>query len=72
MDCGVNHSWAACQAVARRMLRYLDSSEALKVDAKELEDHVLAPHSEASERRTNSKIVPDLQQTPVWEDGRSI
>ena len=55
MDCGVNHSWAACHAVARRMLRYLDNSEALKVDAKELEDHVLAPHSEASERRTTSK-----------------
>ena len=43
VDCGVNHSWAACHAVARRMLRYLDNSEALKVDTKELEDQVLAP-----------------------------
>ena len=41
------------------------------MDAKELEDHVLAPHSEASERRTTSKNVPDLPQTPVWQDGRS-
>ena len=32
------------QAVARKMPSYLDDSEALKVDTKELEDHVLAPH----------------------------
>ena len=43
MDCGVNPRWAAVyQAVARRMMSYLDNSEALKVDTKELKDHVLA------------------------------
>ena len=45
MDCGVNQRWAAIyQAVARGMLSHLDYSEALKVDTKELEDHVLAPN----------------------------
>ena len=44
-DCGVNRRWPAVyQAVARRMLSYLDNSEALKVDTKELEDHVFAPN----------------------------
>ena len=44
VDCRSNQRWAALyQAVARRMLSYLDNSEALKVDTKELEDHVLAP-----------------------------
>ena len=44
MDCKVNQSWAAVyQSVARRMLSFSDNSEALKVDTKELEDHVLAP-----------------------------
>ena len=44
VDCGVDQRWAAvCQAVARRMLSCLDSTEALKVGTKELEDHVLAP-----------------------------
>ena len=44
MRCGVNQRRAAvCQAVARRMLSYLDNREALKVGTKELEDHVLAP-----------------------------
>ena len=45
VDCGENHRWAAVyQSVARRMLSYLENSKALKVDTKELEDHVLAPN----------------------------
>ena len=45
VDCGVYQRWAAVyQAVARGMLSHLDNSEALKVDTKELEDHVLAPN----------------------------
>ena len=44
VDCEVRQRWAPVyQAVARKMLSYLDNSEALKVDTKELEDHVLAP-----------------------------
>ena len=44
VDCEVCKSWAAVyQSIARRMLSYLDNSEASKVGAKELEEHVLAP-----------------------------
>ena len=44
VDSGVNQRWAAVyQAVARRMLSYLDNIEALKIGTKELEDHVLGP-----------------------------
>ena len=40
-----NQRWAAVyQSVARRMLSFVDHSEASKVDTKELEDHVLAPN----------------------------
>ena len=35
VDCGANQ-----QSLARRMLSYLDHSEALKVDARDLEDYV--------------------------------
>ena len=45
MDCEVGQSSAAVyESVARRMLSYLDDSEALKVGTKELEEHVLAPN----------------------------
>ena len=46
VDCEFSKkSWAAVyQSIARRMLGYLDNSEALKVDTKELEEHVLAPN----------------------------
>ena len=45
MDCGVDHRWAAIQqAVAKRMLDYLKNCEQLKVDAQELDFHVLAPN----------------------------
>ena len=52
VDCAVNQSWAA---VARRMLSYLDNSEALKVSTKELKEQVVSPtqhgaHREASEK----------------------
>ena len=44
VDCGVGHGWAAVyQAVAKRMLDYLDNSEVFKVNTRELEFHVLAP-----------------------------
>ena len=37
VDCGVNQSWAAVyQSIERRILSYLDKSEALKVSTKEL------------------------------------
>ena len=45
VDCGVNHGWAAVhQAVARRMLSYLDTGEVLKVNARQLKACVLAPN----------------------------
>ena len=44
MDWGVYQSWtAAFQSIARRMLSYLDNSEALKVRTKELKEKVLSP-----------------------------
>ena len=44
VDCGVNQRWAAVYpAVASRMQSYLDNSETLRVDTKELEDHIFAP-----------------------------
>ena len=44
-DCGVDQKWAAVyQSVARRMLSYLNHSEVLKVNTRELEYHVLAPY----------------------------
>ena len=50
MDCEDNQSWVAVyKSVARRMLSYLDNSEALKVSAKELEEHVLAPNEPSVE-----------------------
>ena len=60
------------------MPSYLDNSEALKVDTKELEDHVLAPNEprvdtdhiarQARGAQTTSKMVPDLQQTRSKRD----
>ena len=46
MDCGVDQSWAEVyQSIARRMLGYLDNSEALKVSTKELKkEQVLSPN----------------------------
>ena len=45
LDCGVDHRWVAVfQSVERRMLSYLDHSEVLKVNTRELEHHVLAPN----------------------------
>ena len=45
VDCGVDHGWAAVyQTVAKKMLDDLNKSEVLKVNARELECHVLAPN----------------------------
>ena len=45
MGRGVDHGWTAVyQTVAKRMLDYLNKSEVLKVNAQELEFHVLAPN----------------------------
>ena len=45
VDWGVGHGWVAvCQAVAKRVLDYLDNSEVLKMNTRELEFHVLAPN----------------------------
>ena len=45
VDCGVDQKWAAVyQSVARRMLSYLNHSEMLKVNTRELEYHVLATY----------------------------
>ena len=45
VDCGVDQSWAEVnQWIARRMLSYLDNSEALKVSTKELKEQVLSPN----------------------------
>ena len=45
VDRGVDHRWAAGnQTVAKRMLDYLNKSEVMKVDAQEMEFHVLTPH----------------------------
>ena len=70
------------------MLSYLDNSEALKVDTRELEDHVLAPneprvdidHTVRDARGAQSErlfqILADKEQKrswlPVWQDGRNI
>ena len=44
VGCGGNQSWAAVyQSMTRRMLRYLDNSEALKVSTKEMKEHFLSP-----------------------------
>ena len=89
VDCGVNQRWAAVyQAVARRMLSYLDNSEASKVDIKELEDHVLAPNesrvdidhiarqSRGTQIKYCSRSSVDKEQkrsvSPMWQDGGSI
>ena len=55
VDCEVNKSWAAVyQSVARRMLSYLDNSEALKEGTKEFAPKKTKrqhrAHCEASER----------------------
>ena len=45
VDCGVDHrSVAVYQAVAHRMQDFLNKSEVMKVDAQELQFHVLAPN----------------------------
>ena len=77
VDCEVCKSWAAVyQSIARRMLSCLDNSEVLKVGARELEEHMLAPdepsvnieHIAWQTKYEKRKIVPDLQQTRSKRD----
>ena len=69
VDCGDNQSWAAVyQSIARRMLSYLDNSEALKASAKELKEQVLSPNEpcvdmERIVRQTRSEKDPSRR----WE-----
>ena len=71
----IGKCWAAVyQSIARRMLSYLVNSEALKVGAKEMEEHVLAPdepsvnightaRQERGEKRKNcSRSLADREQ----------
>ena len=44
VDYEVNQSWAVHQSIARRMLSYLDNSEASKVSTNELKEQVLSPN----------------------------
>ena len=45
VDYEVNQSWAAVyQSIVRRMLGYLDNSEASKLSTKELKEQVLSPN----------------------------
>ena len=78
VDCGVNQSWAAVyQPVARRMLRYLDNGEAVKVSTKASKEQVLSPNEpsvniEHIVRQVRNekaqKMFPDLQQTRSKRD----
>ena len=60
----VHHRCAAVnQAAAKMMSDYLNKSEGLKVDTRELEYYVLAPnepqvHCDARKRRKTSKTFP--------------
>ena len=87
VDCGVGHGWAAVYpAVAKRLLDYLDNSEVLKVNIRELEFHVLAPNEptvdiehivmqargEGHQRLFQASICEEQQRfwSPVWHDGK--
>ena len=71
MDCGVDQSWAEVhQSIARRMLGYLDNSEALKVSIKELKEQVLSPNepsfdSERIVRQARSETHKKCSRSPA-------
>ena len=61
---------AACEGIARRMLKFLEDSEVAKVKIREFEEQVLVSkrikdqccaHCEASKKRQHKNFLSDLQ-----------
>ena len=87
VDCEVGQGWAAVyQAVANRMLDYLNNSEVLKVNTRDLVFHVLAPNEpnvniehivmqargEGHQRLFQAFFGKEQKRfsSPAWQDGR--
>ena len=81
MDCGVDHREAAVyQAVAKRMVDYMNKSEVMKVDVQELELNVLAQNEPSIDVKhivmqargeKTPKTFPRFQSArSTWDFGR--
>ena len=72
VNCGVDHGWTAVyQTVAKRMFDYLNKSEVLKVNVRELEFHVLAPNERNRYRHrahcdASSRLSVGREQMRLW------